>query len=275
MLKAVCNHIPNVKHFSYKKTANNGNNTNNNNTIDPALLRIQDSTASGAQLPRNSHGRQHGQSRDRQNSHMLTPGLAGSVPRSREDMQRPSMISTAINGDRTSQRLYPLSMSGYPDAGLIERGHLAEFDTPASVNSSEGLPRSLRKRNSAAAGLSGDAESSSEDLRSSTRLSKRIKASPECNGTGNGRTRKVSKQEKKIAEGKIPQKGSLGPKGEIRPRDDGRMEFRDTNNPEWSKYIPCRHIRIKTDRVQALAAYHKDYRRELLDEAAEHGEFGE
>lgn len=185
------------------------------------------------------------------------------------------MISTAINVDRTSQGLYPLSMPGYPDAGLIEGGRLAEVDTAAPVERSECATRSSRKRSSATADLSSDSEASSEDLRSSTRLSKRIKASPKCKGTGNGRTRKVSKQEQKIAEGKIPQKGSLGPKGEIRPRDDGRMEFRDTNNPEWSKHIPCRHIRIKTDQVQALAAYHNDYRRELLDEAAKDGKFSE
>lgn len=189
-------------------------------------------------------------------------------------MQRPSMISTAINVDRNSQRLYPLSMLGNPDAGLIERTRSANVDAPASVDSSEATTRSSRKRSSSTAGLSGEAQASSEDLRSSTRPSKRIKASPKSNGTGDGRTRKVSKQEQKIAEGKVPQKGSLGPKGEIRGRDDGRMEFRDTNNPEWSKYVP-RTFESRTDQVQALAAYHKDYRRELLDEAAEDGEFGE
>lgn len=190
-------------------------------------------------------------------------------------MQRASTINTAINADRTSQRSYPLPMPGYPDSRSIERGRVMEVNTPISVGSSERLRRSSRKRSSAATGVSGNAEASDEDLRSSTGQSKRIRASPKCNDTGNGRTRKVSKQEQKIAEGKVPQKGSLGPIGEVQKRTDGRMEFRDTNNPEWSKYIPCRHIPIRTDRVSALAAYHKDYRRELLDEAAKDGEFGE
>ena len=53
------------------------------------------------------------------------------------------------------------------------------------------------------------------------------------------------------------------------------MEFRDGDNPEWSKHIPNQHIHIEADSVEALAAYHKDYRREFLDEAAMDGEFGE
>ena len=48
------------------------------------------------------------------------------------------------------------------------------------------------------------------------------------------RERKVSKYNQKIAEGKGPEKGSLGPKGVVRIRD-GQMEFKDANNPEWSK----------------------------------------
>ena len=48
------------------------------------------------------------------------------------------------------------------------------------------------------------------------------------------RERKISKYNQKVAEGKGPEKGSLGPKGEVRIRD-GQMEFKDVNNPEWSK----------------------------------------
>ena len=48
------------------------------------------------------------------------------------------------------------------------------------------------------------------------------------------RERKISKYNQKIAEGKGPEKGSLGPKGAVRIRD-GQMEFKDVNNPEWSK----------------------------------------
>lgn len=48
------------------------------------------------------------------------------------------------------------------------------------------------------------------------------------------RERKVSKFNQKIAEGKGPERGLLGPKGAVRIRD-GQMEFKDLNNPKWSK----------------------------------------
>ena len=93
------------------------------------------------------------------------------------------------------------------------------------------------------------------------------------------RERKVSKYNQKMAEGKGPEKGSLGPKGVVRIRD-GQMEFRDVNNPVWSKRdSPHTIIHIvyscEADILAALAAYHCEFRRQLLDEAAEAGEFGE
>ena len=48
------------------------------------------------------------------------------------------------------------------------------------------------------------------------------------------RERKVSKYNQRIAEGKGPERGLLGPKGAVRIRD-GQMEFKDLNNPKWSK----------------------------------------
>ena len=92
------------------------------------------------------------------------------------------------------------------------------------------------------------------------------------------RERKVSKYNKKIAEGKGPEKGSLGPKGVVRIRD-GQMEFRDVNNPEWSKpdsplTITLSVISCGANILAALAAYHCDFRRQFLDEAAEAGDFG-
>lgn len=38
-------------------------------------------------------------------------------------------------------------------------------------------------------------------------------------------------------EGRAPTKGSLGPIGEVRTGDDGQMEFRDVDDPMWSKTL--------------------------------------
>ena len=93
---------------------------------------------------------------------------------------------------------------------------------------------------------------------------------------GKGRVRKISKLNMRIASGKAPKRGYSGPKGEVRTRQDGGMEFRDVDNPQWSKYlIHSQHIGIISDIVKALAAYHKDYRRQFIDDAAKDGEFGE
>ena len=104
------------------------------------------------------------------------------------------------------------------------------------------------------------------------------------------RERKISKYNQKIAEGKGPEKGSLGPKGMVRIRA-GQMEFKDLNNPEWSKpdssftiYLspfPVHHspsimlYSLEANILAALAAYHCEFRRQFLDEAAEAGNFGE
>ena len=93
------------------------------------------------------------------------------------------------------------------------------------------------------------------------------------------RERKVSKYNQKVAEGKGPEKGSLGPKGVVRIRG-GQMEFRDVNNPEWSKRdSPHTLVHVvfscEANILAALAAYHCEFRRQFLDEAAEAGDFGE
>ena len=49
------------------------------------------------------------------------------------------------------------------------------------------------------------------------------------------------------------------------------MEFRDAENPEWSKSIHIQHVHIEANENAALAAYHSQYRRQFLDEAAEQG----
>ena len=62
--------------------------------------------------------------------------------------------------------------------------------------------------------------------------------------------------------------------GEVRTRADGQMEFRDAENPEWSKSMHIQHVHIEANENEALAAYHSQYRRQFLDEAAEQGGFG-
>ena len=164
--------------------------------------------------------------------------------------------------DQPFQQSSSLGLPEYPDPGLIDRGDLwngmlqsnampdfraaptvneaqSEADAPASVT------RSSRNRTGADAGFSSaDVNASREDFghesRRSTTLSKRVKASSRHDHTGaerEGRIRKVSKLSLKIAEGKAPKKGSLGPEGQVRIRPDGLMEFRDVDNPIWSKLI--------------------------------------
>ena len=210
------------------------------------------------------------------------------------------MISTNPDVHHLFQQSSSLGLLEYPDAGLIDRGDLwdgmlqsnampdsraattvneaqSEADTSASAT------RSSRKRTGADAGFSSaDVDANLEDTghesRRSTRLSKRVKASSRHDHSGaepEGRIRKVSKLSLKIAEGKAPKKGSLGPDGEIRIRPDGLMEFRDVDNPIWSKLILNEHIWTEADKAKALAAYHHDYRPQFLKEAARDGEFGE
>lgn len=105
--------------------------------------------------------------------------------------------------------------------------------------------RSSTKRTRIDAGSDSDAgedlQDTKSDLRRSTRQSKRVKETPEYNDDASDekqrRIRKISKLRAKIAAGKGPKRGSLAPNGEVRTRKDGKMEFRDVNNPEWSKYI--------------------------------------
>lgn len=153
--------------------------------------------------------------------------------------------------------------SGYPDAGLMDGGGLRNrvfypsvipdsraaptvrevqsyADTPAPTKPNKQAAPSSRKRTCTDADLSPEAEDNLEDTtfqsRRSTRRSKRAKTSPKYDD-GEEKIRKISKLKIKIAQGMGPKKGSLGPDGEVRTREDGRMEFRDVNNPEWSKHI--------------------------------------
>ena len=157
-------------------------------------------------------------------------------------------------------------LTGYPDADLAGSGefrdrgsHISpvqgsraaptslqtekEADMPVPEENSKRATQSSKKRTSADAGLSADAEDILKDATSgsqkSTRQSKRTKVSSKDNDGDKGeeKIRKISKLKAKIANGKGPKKGSLGPNGEVRTREDGRMEFRDANNPEWSKYM--------------------------------------
>ena len=93
-------------------------------------------------------------------------------------------------------------------------------------------------------------------LRRSTRLSKIAKPSANTdtdNDSNNddeegsedgaeGRIRKISKLNLRIANGEGPKRGAHGPIGEVRFGANGSMEFRDVDNPEWSK---CMHVFFK------------------------------
>ena len=182
-------------------------------------------------------------------------------------MQWERMISTNPNVHQPFQQSSSLGLLEYPDPGLIHRGHvwdgmlqsnaMPEFRAATTVNEAQSeadapasATRSSRNQTGADAGfLSADVNASREDSghesRRLTRLSKRVKASSRHDHPGaerEGRIRKVSKLSLKIAEGKAPKKGSLGPDGQVRIRPDGLMEFRDVDNPMWSKLILSEHI---------------------------------
>ena len=274
--------------------------------VDPVLLEDQDSTAMGSQFSMDSHGRPYGQPTDSLSDHQRAMRLPGALPRSREDMQRPRMISTGPDIHWPSQQWSPLTLSEHPDASLIDDDGLWDgvlwpnavpesraaptideaqlgADAPAPEETNSYATSSFRKRTGADAGflttdVNANLEDSGHDSWRLTRQSKCIKVSSGHDHTGverERRIRKVSKLSLKIAEGKAPKKGSLGPNGEIRIRPDGLMEFRDVDNPMWSKRILSEHVRTEADKAEALAAYHNDYRRQFLNEAARDGEFGE
>lgn len=180
--------------------------------------------------------------------------------------------TNSFNSNMTSTQSFhqqPFQSSArYPDAGLIDRGGLRDrfLQSRAVPGSGIGPPvprsqpeptrftqedtnrsvtRSSRKRTRVDAGLSADAKDNLGDAtpksQRSTRRSKRTKTSSKENNTddeGERKLRKTSKLNVKIAQGKGPKRGSLGPNGEIRIRGD-QMEFRDVNNPKWSKHIHC------------------------------------
>lgn len=227
----------------------------------------------------NGHGGLYGQPADRLSDHQSAMRLPSALPRSRGNMQRQDLISTNPNVHQPFQQSSSPWLPEYPDPGLIDRVDLwdeilqsnamlqpnamlqsnatPDFRTATTVNEAQSeadapasATRSSRNRTGADAGFSsadvnaGREDSGHESLRS-TRLSKRVKASSQHDHTGaerEGRIRKVSKLSLKIAEGKAPKKGSLGPDGQVRIRPDGLMEFRDVDNPMWSKLILSEHI---------------------------------
>ena len=184
----------------------------------------------------------------------------GRIPTSRSEVRR---VRNLLRQQGPHQRSL-----GYPDAGAIDRGSSSledsrlstvpepraapsilpsqlEVTASTSKKVNERVTRSSKKRTRVDAGsyseIEDDLQDAKVDSRRSTRRSKRAKVSPEydddASDDGEKRKRKTSKLKAKIAAGKGPQKGSLGPAGEVRTRKDGRMEFRDVNNPEWSKHI--------------------------------------
>ena len=185
------------------------------------------------EISMNGHGGRYGQPVDRLSDHQSAMRLPSALPRSRGNMQRQRMISTNPNVHQPFQQSSSLGLLEYPDPGLIDRGDLWD-----------GMVQSNAMPDFRAATTVNEAQSEA-DAPASTRLSKRVKASSRHDHTGaerEGRIRKVSKLSLKIAEGKAPKKGSLGPDGQVRIRPDGLMEFRDVDNPMWSKFILSEHI---------------------------------
>lgn len=203
----------------------------------------------------------------------------GTLPRSRRDHRRvnehlPSVLHDdqgySYDVPQPSQQSYYQTSLEYPDAGLIDYGGLGseslsalgsravpEAQPETSLPAPQRTNKHSRVQNSTEASFFADVEDMIEDAplesRSSTRQSKRTRAPPkyESNGTEvDGRTRKVSKLQTKIMEGKAPKKGLLGPMGEVRTRADGRMEFRDAENPEWSKSIRIQHVHIELTKLK-------------------------
>lgn len=264
MQKTVCNPDSKLDNLLTNIIANDMCTTSGNFAIDPALLENQGFTAPRSQFMRNNnHGRRMDQLKDfpRRN--------AGALPRSQEDMRNPRAEPDIPKIFGTWTQSSCERFSKYPDAGLIDRGGLRdgrddvarqnrvpgsaatngfpetqmEVDIPVQEGTKKTTTRSSRKRTSNNAGLSSiDVEDKPEDTirqsRRSTRISKRTKPQPRYNDSddeGEQRIRKISKLQIKIADGRAPKTGALGPMGEVRTRDDGRIEFRDVDNPTWSK----------------------------------------
>ena len=110
----------------------------------------------------------------------------------------------------------------------------------------KGTTRSYKKRKGTnpellSTGVEDDFEHGVQESQESKRPSKRAKKGSNHEDRGDDddgkRIRKVSKLEMQIAEGKAPEKGSHEPKGELRIWENGLMEFRDAENPEWSKCL--------------------------------------
>lgn len=222
----------------------------------------------GLEIPMTGHGGRYGQpAADHLSDYQSAMRLPSALPRSQGNMQWQGMISTHPNVHQPFQQSSSLGLLEYPNPGLIHHGDLwdgmvesnamPDFRAATTVNEAQSeadapalATRSSRNRTGADAGFSsGDVNASREDpgyeSRTSTRLSKRVKASSQHDHPGaerEGRIRKVSKLSLKIAEGKAPKKGSLGPDGQVRIRPDGLMEFRDVDNPMWSKLILSEHI---------------------------------
>lgn len=169
-------------------------------------------------------------------------GYLGRIPTSRSEARR---VRNLLHQGRSSHEDTRSSTALEPRAAPSILPSQSEVDVSTSKKANERFTRSSKKRTRVDAGsyseIEDDLPDTKVDSRRSTRRSKRAKVSPEYNDDGSDdgekRKRKTSKLKAKIAAGKGPQKGSLGPAGEVRIRKDGRMEFRDVNNPEWSKPV--------------------------------------
>lgn len=235
-----------MRDFANKEADNKRPRLNEDDTIDPALFRARDSPILRSQPSGVSQG--------------MALGYLGRVPTSRTEARRVGNLlrqQETLRGisaytdpgsndpGRSSREVTGLSTVPEPRAAPSILPSQLEVDASTSNKASERVTRSSKKRNRADAGSDSENESDLEDTkvdsRRSTKRSKHAKVPPEHNDDasddGDRRKRKISKLNAKIAAGKGPQKGSLGPAGEVRTRKDGRMEFRDVNNPEWSKHI--------------------------------------
>lgn len=168
------------------------------------------------------------------------------LPSQRSDHPRPSGDPRLISrGSLRGESFQPNPVPESKAAPTIPKVQ-TEADVPVLRETEKRVTRSSKKWTNADAGLwSTDVEDTLEDTtlasRRSPQQSKRAKTSPKHHDLGDKsedgteRIRKLSKLNAKIAEGRGPKRGSLGPNGEVRIGKDGRMEFRDVDNPEWSK----------------------------------------
>ena len=233
--KTVCDHEVKSEIFANKMPASRRRNPNQHIPIDPALFGLQNSPAIGSQYPRHDLS-------GLGNHNLPSSVLPGSSASSINLLERyPRHDLSGLGNNTLPSSVLPGSITSLPN--LQGRTDTATHAPRANVINAT---QSSKKRTSAEAGLSANAEDNHEDVtsRRSTKRSTRTKVTSKHNGAGDEaeeKVRKVSKLNAKIAEGKGPKKGAHGPNGEVRIREDGRMEFRDADFREWSKPMHSKH----------------------------------